>query len=354
MENSSVALKNFSVWRFSRWFLSGNVPIRESPFKPHLNRVLKVVFNIVLFWRPLAFLTSLFHCHYTVVFEQPKNINGFGRGGALSALNPYTFFKGVLHSEQILHSTSGNVENEERKCVGFGMRILHKTLHCAGLSVSCVGLRRAKNRNACFGGKCKNLRFHRKTGHWKEAGICLFHKTLKMRVLVSFTQKPSVSRRILRMKGIFRLRIWRNERMKRIPRRLFDLFDSLTLLTSLEHELHMNSSRIDSWITVSRKIRRIFWDHGLNVNPSNTMKAGEFQKGTRPPTIQLFLRNLLHVVPRTSAETSAIGGGVIVEVDHPVFGIVLHANRGWSGDEVLWHQIDAEAFGLNICFCHNL
>lgn len=197
-EISSVALKNFSVWRFSRWFLSGNVPIRESPFKPHLNRVLKVVFNIVLFWRPLAFLTSLFHCHYTVVFEQPKNINGFGRGGALSALNPYTFFKGVLHSEQILHSTSGNVENEERKCVGFGMRILHKTLHCAGLSVSCVGLRRAKNRNACFGGKCKNPRFHRKREGKNDRDNCLFDKTLKMKLLDLFMSNPFVSRRIRR------------------------------------------------------------------------------------------------------------------------------------------------------------
>ena len=66
-----------------------------------------------------------------------------------------------MHFLQTLHSSGLKLDNHRGKCVGFGLKILHKTLHRVGLRGGvCRGRGEAKNINVGLGGNMQKRGFH--------------------------------------------------------------------------------------------------------------------------------------------------------------------------------------------------
>ena len=61
-----------------------------------------------------------------------KNVKRNRARGARFHLSHLYVFQGYMHFLQTLHSSGLKLDNHRGKCVGFGLKILHKTLHRVG------------------------------------------------------------------------------------------------------------------------------------------------------------------------------------------------------------------------------
>ena len=111
-------------------------------------------------------------------FSAQPNERGFARKRAFSPFKPIRFSRATYilckpYTKQAYTLIISNV-----KCVGFGLKILHKTLHCVGLRGTVCRVGMIEKRTCRVGrkkqktpfsshflpfraGKCKNRRFHR-------------------------------------------------------------------------------------------------------------------------------------------------------------------------------------------------
>ena len=76
---------------------------------------------------------AIFECPWWHKFSEQPNERGFARKRAFSPFNPIRFSRATYilckpYTKQAYTLIISNV-----KCVGFGLKILHKTLHCVGL-----------------------------------------------------------------------------------------------------------------------------------------------------------------------------------------------------------------------------
>ena len=64
--------------------------------------------------------------------RRQKNVKRIRAPRARIHLSHLYVFQGYIHFLQTLHSSGLRLDNHRGRCVGFGLKILHKNLHCVG------------------------------------------------------------------------------------------------------------------------------------------------------------------------------------------------------------------------------